>query len=417
LFHDRIFRHGTRRASIIWQFVVTLTFAMTTAYGQDRQYTIGSTVDVVSGSDSNPTNSLTGGLPQGSSRPATFFNLYPGISLVTSGGHSAFRATYALGLAGTRGDADYNSLSHSASLMFSYPATSKWKLNLTESFLATSDTASFNGLRGTTPPSDQFRFLFDPVALGLSTRTNTAGISTDYTLNPKSTLSLSASHGLRNYGNSPVLNANLSDQQFVTGKIDYTQKTTARDAWSVGYTASYFSFQNFGSWASHNFHVGYSVGITPDVKLELTVGATRLERLGSVGTGGSYVGYNSSAAITRRKENDSFSVYYRQDAGQPTGLGSISETRYAGVEVGRRFGTIALFLDASVFDAQEIDNHLQTSGVHATASIGIPLNKTLSINGGAQYQRYDQTAPLAFTQQRFFVTLRYNDPKLWTIFR
>ena len=95
---------------------------------------------------------ITGGLPQGSTGPASFFRLYPGISLVRTGGSSTLKASYTLELAGTRGDADYNSLSHGASLTFSYPASSRWKLNLTESFLATSDAASFNGLRGTTPP-------------------------------------------------------------------------------------------------------------------------------------------------------------------------------------------------------------------------------------------------------------------------
>src|SRR6266481_2634802 len=269
-----------RRARILWQLAVMLTFAINAADAQERQYAIGSTVDLVSGSDSNPVNSITGGLPQGSTGPASFFRLYPGISLVRSGGSSTLKASYTLELAGTRGDADYNSLSHGASLTFSYPASSRWRLNLTESFLATSDAASFNGLRGTTPPLAEFRFLFDPVALRLSTRNNTAGINTEYSLNPRSSLSLNASHALRQYGDSAIRTLSLLDQQFITGTINYTQKTSARDAWSVGYTASYFSFQNFGNTASHTAHVGYSLGISPDVKLELTVGATRVGVLG-----------------------------------------------------------------------------------------------------------------------------------------
>jgi hypothetical protein len=78
-----------------------------------------------------------------------------------------------------------------------------------------------------------------------------------------------------------------------------------------------------------------------------------------------------------------------------------------------------LFVDASVFKANDGLTNLQTSGqttgVSATASLGIPLNQKLSIHGGAEYQQY--TGVYGFQRQRFFVTLRYNDPKLWTIFR
>ena len=407
-----------------------LTLAAAAANGQERQYTIGPTVDVVSGSDSHPINNLTGGLPQTSTSPATFFRLYPAISLITNGGKSTLKASYALELAGTRGDVDYNTLSHSASFMLSYIATSRLKLNATESFMASSDAASFNGLRGTSPSPDEFRFLFDPVALRVSTRTNNAAIVTEYTLDPRSILSFTASQSLRNYGSGASQIPSLSNVQFVTGGINYMRNTRARDGWSVGYTAGYSSFQNFGNSASHTVHVGYSIGIASDMKLDLTVGASRvgsltslgsptaLGSLTSLGTPASYVGYNTTITISKTKLNDSFSARYRQDTGQPTGEGSVSDTRLVGVSIGHRVGTISLFVDASVFDSQgRLDNGLQTRGVSATASIGIPLTETLSINGGAQYMRYDQMAPLGYTQQRFFVTLRYNDPKLWTIFR
>lgn len=418
-----MFRHGTRRAGIIWRLIVMLTLAVTAADGQERQYNIGPTVDVVSGSDSHPLNSLAGST-SASTSPASFFRLYPAISVVTSGGQSTLKASYALGLAGTRGDTDYNTLSHGATFAFSNPATSRWKLNLTESFLASSDAASFNGLRGTSQPPDQFQFLFNPVALRVSTRTNTAGIVTEHALNPRATLSLTGSHSLLNYGSGASQSASLSDQQFVKGSINYTQKTSARDALSVGYTAGYSSFQKFGNSTSHTVHAGYSVDITSDVRLALTVGTSRVGSLASVGsltslgTPESYVGYNASVSMSKTKLNDSFSVRYSQDTGQPTGLGSVSNTRLVGVSIGRRVGSISLFVDASVYDAQgSLGNTFQTRGASATASIGIPLTETLSINGGAQYLRSAEAAPLGFTQQRFFVTLRYDNPKLWTIFR
>jgi hypothetical protein len=423
LFHDRIFLERTRLAGIVWPALVILTFAVAGAEGQERQYTIGPTVDLVSGSDSHPLNTLTT-LTPGPSSSASFFRLYPSISLGSIGGQSTLKATYALGVSGTRSDTDYNTVSHSAILTYTYRPPTKWKFNLTESFLSSSDSTSFNELRGTTLPPEQFGFLFNPVALKITTRTNNANIVTQYAFNPRSSLSVTGSHSLLNYASGAGQNAGLANQQFITGTIDYIQKITARDAWRVGYTAGYIASQNFGNSVFHNAHVGYSLGIATDVTLDITVGTSRVGTSSNVvsqpttGTAESYVGYNTAVSITKTKLDDTFSIRYRQDSGQPTGIGGVSNTRLAGVSVGHRVGTIMFFLDATAFDGQgTLGAILQTRGVTGAASIGIPLTPTLSVSGGYQYQRYDQAAPFGFTQQRLFVTLKYNDPNLWTIFR
>jgi hypothetical protein len=432
LYPDRIFRLLGERAGITFQLTVVLALVVTGAEGQEKQYQIGPSIDVVSGSDSHPLSPVVGTSPQTSSGTASFFRLYPAISLTTLGGQSALKASYALQLTGTRSDVAYNTLSHSASLAFIYPPTLKWKLNLTENFLASSDSASFNGLRGTSLPPDAFRFLFEPVQI--LTYNNNAGIVADYALDPLSTLSLTGSDNLRFYGNGATKNTTLYNQQFVTGGLNYTRKTSARDAWVAGYLAGYTSFQNLGGSTSHTVHVGYSFGIASDTKLDLIVGASQVGLTSgtssntpsgangasgtNLGTASSYVGYNTSITLSKTKLNDTFSIRFRQDSGQPTGLGTVSDNRQAGVSVGHKVGTISLFVDASIFDSQgSLGNTLQLRGANGTASIGIQLTETLTVNGGFQYLRYAEPAPLGFTQQRFFVTLRYNDPQRWTIFR
>ena len=425
---SRIFRHGRQRASIISLSVLILTLDLPALlHGQEHQYNIGPTVDLVTGSDSHPLNNLSYAVPQVSTNASTFFRLYPSVSLATSEGTSSLRASYALALAGTRGDVDYNTLSQSASLTLSREAGPKWKLNLAEAFLTTSDATSFNELRGTSLPPDQFRYLFNAAALRISTRTNTVNIDTQYTLSPRSTLSIAGSHSLLNYNGGAIQNFVLSDQQFVTGTIDYIQKATVRDSWRVGYTAGYVDLQNFRNLLSHNVHVGYSVAMASDVMLDLTVGASQVGSVGSLpslesrpslGTAESYVGYSSSISIIKTKLNDTFSARFRQDAGQPTGQGSLSDTRQVGVSVEHRLKTFELFIDASVFDAQGVlGNVYQIRGGTGAASIGIPLTPTLSVIGGYQYQRYQQAGPSGFTQQRLFVTLRYRDPERWKIVR
>jgi hypothetical protein len=83
----------------------------------------------------------------------------------------------------------------------------------------------------------------------------------------------------------------------------------------------------------------------------------------------------------------------------------------------QRLARADLFLDASVFDTRgTLENPLGTRGVSGAASIGFPVTETLSIHGGAQYQRYDQTAAFGFTQNRFFISFRYINPTLWRFF-
>jgi hypothetical protein len=425
LYRDRIFRFLGERAGITCQLTVVLVLVVAGAEGQEKQYNIGPSIDVVTGSDSHPLSPLSGPLPQTSNGPASFFRLYPAISVTTIGGQSALTASYALQLAGTRSDVAYNTVSHSASLAFIYPPNLKWKLNLTENFLVSSDSASFNGLRATSLPPDAFRFLFEPVAL--ETYNNNAGIVADYALDPLSTLSLTGSHNMRIYGNGPSQNTSFYNQQFVTGGLNYIRKTSARDAWMGGYSAGYISFQNFGDSKSHTVHAGYSIGVASDTKLDLIVGAsyvglTSSNPNGASGTksgpAGNYVGYNTSITLSKKKLNDTFSVRFRQDSGQTTGLGTVSDNRQVGVSVGHKVGTILLFVDASIFDSRgSLGNTLDLKGANGTASIGIPLTQTLSVNGGFQYVRYAEPAPLGYTQERFFVTLKYSDPQRWTIFR
>ena len=73
------------------------------------------------------------------------------------------------------------------------------------------------------------------------------------------------------------------------------------------------------------------------------------------------------------------------------------------------------FLDVSAFDTSGIlGNTFSQRAVTATASLGLVLPKHWSAQVGGFYQAYDHTSTFAFTEKRAFISLRYDNPNLWT---
>jgi hypothetical protein len=402
IWHQRINAGGS--LALILIFAVVL---------QAQRTDVGAGFDVVTGVNNNPSGT-GGGNPQVPATLAPFYAVYPAITLTSTRGRSALNASYSFGLNRSEGEQAFTSESHSAAVTFSRPIGSRWNAILTESFMVTSDSSTFNTLRGVTPAVQDVRFLFDPVAVRQSSRTNRAGITAIYAPNPQSNVSLNASHDLRNY-DSEFFSGALSDQQAFNGSIVYTRFPSSRESWSFQYSASYFDFQDFEDATVQGVTVGYSTDLVRDLKVELRVG---LSRPRTVGSSTSYAGYNTAARIEKRSSAGSFSLSYEQETGQPSGLGSTSDIRRVAFGMGRRVGRGSFSLDASVFDSQgTLDNSLDTRGFSASAGIGFPINQRLSIHGGGQLQRYDQTAPFGFTQKRVYVSIKYNYPDLWRVFR
>jgi len=72
-----------------------------------------------------------------------------------------------------------------------------------------------------------------------------------------------------------------------------------------------------------------------------------------------------------------------------------------------------VYASANVSDSKGIlDNTVSSRGGGAAANVGFLLTQQLSLQVGAQLQRYTQPAPFAFTQKRLFASLRYTHPNL-----
>src|SRR5262249_27956587 len=155
--------------------------------------------------------------------------------------------------------------------------------------------------RGTTSAPEDLRFVFNPVAAGLTTTLNTATFGVDYTIDDKSSLVFSGLHGVSNYSNAQTLSNTLSNQQRLSGTMAYNRKTGRNETWSVGYTVSYFDFAAFQNSLTQTGQVGYSTRFGRDLDMHLSVGASQTQ---DVVSHLNYIGYNTSASLGKTLQNN-----------------------------------------------------------------------------------------------------------------
>jgi len=394
-------------------WLLTFFIASVPLYAEQRKYVVGTTLNLTAGA----TNGLTSAIIA-PNQPLFFsYGAFPTITVASTGARSLVDASYSYGFNGSKSQQSYKQHSQAALINFSAPLTPQWKISVGESFQETSDASTFNALRGVTADLTS-PFVFYPVAAQILSRTNEARVLVDYRFTDRSSLALNVSHNLRTYDTRTTVQSPLSqallNQQNIAGTITYNWLASRREAWSAGYTSSYFSFKNFDNARSDEVHAGYANEIRPNLKFNLTVGLTNSKSQ----LAGGHIGYNTSANLQKIIQTNAFTLYYTQTSGQTSGLGSVSDTRSAGLSWNHRTRTLSEFVDISWFDTRPIlGNSFSTSSFSATANVGMPLSRRWSLQGGGQYQRYDSKSAFGFNQKRLFVSLRYTDPALWTFFR
>ena len=102
------------------------------------------------------------------SRPEPFFffyGVYPSINLVSTGAHSVFNASYAFGLNRTEtGNKPSFELSLRVDKALKF-AIAELEDSVCRKDSRTDDAATFDAFRGVSSATDDFRFVFNPVAL------------------------------------------------------------------------------------------------------------------------------------------------------------------------------------------------------------------------------------------------------------
>jgi len=396
-----------RIAHLCLSTLLLLVFDSSTQ-AQQPGHTVGATLDLVSGGTNNPYDQVSGS----ATRPfSLFYSVFPAFNVNSTGNHSTFNFSYAGGLNRNKDKNNPNSDSHQASLLYSRLLSPKTRITFSESFQWTADAATFNGLRGVSAPVQDFNFVFFPVAVRRVARTVNSTIAVDYTFDEKSSVSMSGSANVRNYGGGGQLGGSLLNHQGGSGTFTYRRRTGPRDTWSFAYTGSYFRFSGFDNTSSHSGSMAYAKQVTPRATFHMSVGVTEARDL-KFGT--NYIGYDTVISFQRAVlKTNSISINYNQQSGQPAGLGAVSDTRRVGFSVNHTGKRLGLFADIAAFDTQgTLGNAFNSRGASAAGNIGFYFSRYVSLQTGAQFQSYRQIEPFGFTQKRLFVSLRFSDPNL-----
>jgi hypothetical protein len=379
------------------------------AHAQKR-YSLGTSINLTGG----VTNTLNGfaitQVPTQKYLPS--YGAFPMITLTTKGEHSELDTSYSYGF-NRVGKHDLNEQSHAGSFSLSKTLNPRWTTGLSDHFVSSVDASAFNALRNVFSDPTTTIFVFSPVTSRITTRSNTASFSASDQYTDRSSLSFSLAHTLLDYGSGNGSSGlALQNQQQIAGNLAYNHKTGQHETWTLGYSASFFTFSQSQNGFSQSALAGYSTNVLRDFTLSITAGISEITE----GNAGSSTGLNSSASLARAiNKNSSFQLHFTQSSGGAAGLGTFSNTRQAGLSLNHSGRHLNEFLDVSAFNMHGIlGNTFSQRGVSGTASLGLALSKQWSAQAGAFYQAYDHTSTFAFTEKRVFVSLRYNNPNLWT---
>src|SRR5436309_2576689 len=218
--------------------------------------------------------------------------------------------------------------------------------------------------------------------------------------------------GSSNYqSNSHVASATFSRA------LSPTWKFTLSDSFQITPDFATFNSTRGDTTAS----VGYSHQIGRDLTIQVSGGPSYVQGSQAFYTStGTYSGYNAAASLRKTiNGKDTVSLHYNDAIGDTSGLGSVSDIRRAGFGWTEMIGrSMNVFADLSAFDSRNrIGSIYNARGISAAAGFGMVRTRELSLNAGAQYQRYYHTSLCGFNQKRVFFSLRYNAPELWKFSR
>jgi len=389
-------------------FVSALIAAFSPALYAVQKYELGVNAGLtggVSGPEFTGTTSTSSGYHY-----VGFYGTYPSIHFDALGERSTFVSSYAFGFDRYNTNPDRETRSQSASAAYSTRFGPQWKLNLSDSFYMTSDISAFRLLGGVTTNPDEFQFIFSPV-FARSNNINTADLSVEHTINPRSSLTFSGSYSTLFYPGGSVISSVLSDQQRISESVIYTY-SGEHNSWSIGYSGAQYIFASFGNSRNHSGIFGYSHKFSPALSLKIDVGPSYLQTPENIDTP---FGTNASVTLERTVHNGSFSLSFDQTSGDSSGLGSLSSNRHATLAMGHKFGRKTSFsADVSAFDTRGLlVNSASARGISAGGSIGYSLNREWSLNWGGQYQHYEGYSHSGYDQNRIFMSVRYSKPDLW----
>ena len=403
--------HKSRR----WVYGVVGTALVLLGFTQharaQRISSLNATVDALGGIDDSSQFAAT---PRAGATKYSSYSMYPSVSLVSQTPYSTFNVDYSYGRNNISTDPPLGSNSHVASATINGALSPRWRMRIANSFSYSSDARTVYALRGVLPTEDPsiLALFFDPVALNQSVLNVGSGVSLDHQMSAKSSMSFAAEYTRRDYQTGSV--QSLSDQESVSGNVGYSRRISEHASWGIDYNLSYYTFSNFMSSVTNVVRFNFSNQLAKDTTATFSVGGSSAQNVGGAGFGSS-ASYETAAGLDKTIKGNTVKLSFSQDYAHPNGLASVSRNRRAQVGVSRNLGRqVNIFISGSVFESKGVlDNVAGSRGGTGTANVGFRITEKISLQVGAQLQRYTEPAPFAFTHKRAFVSLRYTHPNLW----
>ena len=373
-----------------------------------RIYDFRGSIDLPLGIDDNPAL----GMLQTRDRSFKFvYGFAPSVVMRSRGEFLNYQLSYATGFDRVQGsNLDLNSQSQVFEGNASAALTPKLKVRVSESYIRSPDFTAFNLLRGNVSPPEGAFPRSDIVALRRNSYSNAAAVSLDYTLDPRSGLSVGFGHFLRKFERNSVVDNQFLDQDVSSGNVQYTRKINRRTSWNFGYSMYQYNFQVSGDARTHNANVGVEHQLSRTVSVSLVAGPSYTQFL-KPSSGSS--GYNTFANLTGSLEKDRLSLTYHRRNGANFGIGSLADTQDLSVNYFRSVGKRTSLNGAIMLYSarQRLEDRLENRGSSASLIFNFLASTHWALSLGCSYQRQNGADIFDLQRKRVFGSIKFILPE------
>ncbi len=403
----------------VFMLVLTLAAGSVSA---ERKYSADFTANFLGGIGNLAGNSSIAysGFGMGNS---PFFSASPSLFLRSIGERSELNMNYAFVLDRYQMDPDpLTTYSHAFDVNWTSKLGKSARFTLGDTYSDVPNLSALNVIKGFTftSLSQGFQYIFEPMLLKNSSRSNSAKADLEVDLTQRSYLTFGVASAIRRYqrdevGDSPF----FQNQDRLEGHFAYSYKANKRNTLGAEYRMYQNDYRDFGMVRAHTALFTYSVEVSSSFKLDMEAGPAMTMK--NPYQDETRYGYNAAINLSEKLKSNLFTLHYRRRAGDSTGLGYVTDSHEAGVGFSRTIGrSVSVNADISAF-RQRNDGmaEFDYEGLSATAEITRMLGKHWMIGLGGSYQDYrgDMSTFRGLDRKRAYISISFLLPEFWRAVR
>jgi hypothetical protein len=375
----------------------------------ERKYVLGTSVDFMGGVTNQARGLDLSRLGEG---VFPFYSVYPSISLSSTGQRSTIDLDYTFTGEYFQTTPRLTTTSHAFTGSFTTQLSRTARLRLSDTFSTTPDYYTINVLKGFTFTPEGFQYVFEPQLYLRSQISNSANLGLDIDLNPKSTLTFTASGSYLHYEDA-VFRSNFYNQMRIEGSLAFSRRMSGRQTLGINYRIWQNDYEDYDKVRSHAATLSLSRELSPDVHLALEAGPSFTEKTELMN---SYVSCFASAQISKQLDKNLFSAGYSYRPGDSTGLGTVSDSHQGTLGFSRtlwRKGSINFQASAFTQSQRSTDVH-DYWGAHGSLALSRQFGEHWVASVGGSYMTYlGQTGNYYnYADKRVYVSFGFRLPEL-----